>query len=136
MDEDGCAQTDCHEEKFAWSDHVHDAVGVLEHFGHHFFLCLGWRLRNEVSGSVVQSTSRCTLPSGCVHGCTWNTMNQIIMEGLKTHDAVHIEVKVVKFDTVWIWSGNVDWELDGLTQGIWDLDFIFFPDRCHWRDTS
>ena len=51
---------------------------------------------------------------------------------LETHDSVHIEVKVIKLDAVRIWSGNVDWELEEFTEGIWDLDFVFFPDRCHW----
>lgn len=54
----------------------------------------------------------------------------------ETHNAVHIEVEVVKLDTIWIWSGNVNWELDRLANGIWDLDFVFFADRCYWGDTG
>jgi hypothetical protein len=59
-DENGYGHTNCHEEKFAWSDHVHDAVRVLEHFDHHFLFCLGWRLMKEVSDSVTQSASEWT----------------------------------------------------------------------------
>lgn len=60
MDEDSCVGTDCHEEKFARSDHVHDAVRVLEHFDHHFLFCLGWRLMKEVSNLETQSTNEWT----------------------------------------------------------------------------
>jgi len=52
-------------------------------------------------------------------------------EGLETHDAVHIKVKIIKLDTVWIWRSNVDWELDGLAEGIWNFDFVVFVNRRH-----
>lgn len=50
-------------------------------------------------------------------------------ERLETHDPVHIKVKVIKLDTVWIWGGNVDWELDGLAEGIWNFDVVVFANR-------
>lgn len=54
----------------------------------------------------------------------------------ETHNTVHVEVKVVKLDTIWVWSGNVDWKLDGLAKGIWDLNFIFFVNRYYWGGTA
>jgi hypothetical protein len=64
-------------------------------------------------------------------------MNEIMTgRGMKTHDAVHIEVKVIKLDTVWIWSGNVDGEFDGLAECIWNLDLVVFEDRHHWGDVG
>lgn len=53
-------------------------------------------------------------------------------EGLYAHDAVHIKVKVIKLDTIWIWSGNVDGKFHGLAEGIWNLDLVVFADRRHW----
>lgn len=55
------------------------------------------------------------------------------MEARKAYNAVHIKVKVIKLDTIWVWSANVDWEPDRLTKSIWDLDFVFFADRYYWR---
>ena len=50
---------------------------------------------------------------------------------METYDAIHIEVKVIKLDTVWIWSGNVDWEPDRLAECIWNFDFVVFADGRH-----
>lgn len=53
-------------------------------------------------------------------------------EDVWTYDAVHVEVKVIELDAIWVWSGNVKGELYEFAKGIRDLDFVLFAHRGYW----
>lgn len=113
MNGDGYVHTDCHEEEFAWSDHVHDTVGVGEHLDHHVLFRFGCGLQNTVNDWVaVCATFSTDLALWmCARMYLGQNKSEDKREDASTHDAVHVEVKVIKLDAIWVWSGNVKREL-------------------------
>jgi hypothetical protein len=54
-----------------------------------------------------------------------------ILEAFGTYDAIHVQIKIVKFGAVWVRTRDVDRDRNTVPILIIDLSFLFFYDRTY-----